>query len=117
MQHILDTDSVFQFSRQRFSNFLPKIDKVVARSHKKLSAKKFDIHTLIELEKARDVRDLKMLLQATFIDVSERKVMLDDLINICKMKELNIRIPGYADFNPAKPDLTQDIPNFFPTVI
>jgi hypothetical protein len=54
---------------------------------------------------------------ATFIEVPERKKVMNDLVRICNQFDINIKLPGNTNFDPKKPDATDLIEDFFPQKI
>jgi hypothetical protein len=59
-----------------------------------LIGRKFEAHLLIEEKRLKDIADLKMLLQLTYVGISWREIVHKDIVRICKEYKINIDIPG-----------------------
>jgi hypothetical protein len=59
-----------------------------------LIGRKFEAHLLIEEKRLKDIADLKMLLQLTYVGIPWREIVHKDIVRICKEYKINIDIPG-----------------------
>ena len=60
------------------------MNPVVRQKSKQLMGRMFEAHLLIEDKKLKDISDLQMLLQLTYVGVPWREIVHKDIVRICK---------------------------------
>lgn len=68
--------------------------------------RKFDYITILNQQKQKDIKDLQLLLDSTYVPKTQTRLVKEELLKICHQKNINLNIEENKLFDATKPEIT-----------
>ena len=92
-------------SQTHFEKILPRVKKCTQNCEKGDTVNSF---LLVSRQKEKDIKDLHLLLENTFVAQPRSKMMRQQIVKICKSENLNLKLDGVKDiYDSSKPCITE----------